>query len=181
MTDVAIDAGSPKAPWHLWPVGVLALLWNAAGAYTIMTAQAGRLAGVAPDEAADWALATRTDERRGVVEAVMQGAARNPPEAVRVALRLCASDPERGGDYGHYTIGALVDRGAFDSALKFGLEVGPNKYPFLLKSASFQWARNQPAAALAALETIPDPIMRGLASGEAHAGWAWADAKGHSE
>ena len=55
MTDVAIDAGSPKAPWHLWPVGVLALLWNAAGAYTIMTAQAGRLAGVAPDEAAYYA------------------------------------------------------------------------------------------------------------------------------
>ena len=52
MTDVAIDAGSPRVPWHLWAVGVLSLLWNAAGAYTIMTAQAGRLAGVAPDEAA---------------------------------------------------------------------------------------------------------------------------------
>ena len=55
MTDVAIDAGSPRVPWHLWAVGVLSLLWNAAGAYTIMTAQAGRLAGVAPDEAAYYA------------------------------------------------------------------------------------------------------------------------------
>lgn len=138
-------------------------------------------AEVAPEEAADWALASRTDERRSVVEAVMQGAARNPPAAVRAALRLCATDPERAGDYGHYTIDALADRGAFDSALAFGLEIGADKYPFLLKSALFQWGRNQPATALAALDTIADPIARGLARGEALAGWAWADAKGLSE
>lgn len=46
------DAGTP---WHLWVVGVLSLLWNAAGAYTIMTAQAGRLQGINPDEAAYYA------------------------------------------------------------------------------------------------------------------------------
>ena len=55
MSELAMGEARPKAPWHLWPVGVLALLWNAAGAYTIMTAQAGRLAGVAPDEAAYYA------------------------------------------------------------------------------------------------------------------------------
>jgi hypothetical protein len=44
-----------KTPWHLWVVGILALLWNASGAYTIMMAQAGRLADVGPEEAAYYA------------------------------------------------------------------------------------------------------------------------------
>ena len=32
-----------KAPWHVSVVAVVALLWNGAGAYTIIMAQAGRL------------------------------------------------------------------------------------------------------------------------------------------
>lgn len=42
-------------PWHLWVVGVLALLWNGAGSYTIMMAQAGKLADLTADEAAYYA------------------------------------------------------------------------------------------------------------------------------
>jgi hypothetical protein len=30
-----------KTPWHLWAVAILSLLWNAAGAWTIMQAQSG--------------------------------------------------------------------------------------------------------------------------------------------
>jgi sec-independent protein translocase protein TatC len=44
-----------KTPWHVWVVGILALLWNASGAYTIMMAQAGRLTNVSADEAAYYA------------------------------------------------------------------------------------------------------------------------------
>jgi hypothetical protein len=44
-----------KAPWHLGVVAVLALLWNSAGAYTIMMAQAGRLYDLEPGEAAYYA------------------------------------------------------------------------------------------------------------------------------
>jgi hypothetical protein len=44
-----------KTPWHLWAVGILALLWNGSGAYTIIMAQAGRLADVGPEEAAYYA------------------------------------------------------------------------------------------------------------------------------
>ena len=40
-----------KAPWHLWAVGVVALLWNAAGAATIWMAQAGTLPDLDPGEA----------------------------------------------------------------------------------------------------------------------------------
>lgn len=48
-------AGHAKAPWHLWAVGVLSLLWNASGTYTIMAAQAGLLPGISADEAAYYA------------------------------------------------------------------------------------------------------------------------------
>jgi hypothetical protein len=42
MTEIAMGADAPlKAPWHLWVVGVLALLWNVAGAWTVLAAQAG--------------------------------------------------------------------------------------------------------------------------------------------
>jgi hypothetical protein len=44
-----------KAPWHLWFIGILALLWNASGAYTILMAQAGKLTGLSLEEAAYYA------------------------------------------------------------------------------------------------------------------------------
>ena len=44
-----------QAPWHLWTVAVAALLWNGAGAYTIVMAQAGRLYDLEPGEAAYYA------------------------------------------------------------------------------------------------------------------------------
>jgi hypothetical protein len=44
-----------KTPWHLWLVGIVALLWNSAGAYTIMLAQAGKLPGLSDDEVAYYA------------------------------------------------------------------------------------------------------------------------------
>jgi hypothetical protein len=44
-----------RTPWHLWVVGALALLWNGSGAYTIMMAQAGKLADVSAEEAAYYA------------------------------------------------------------------------------------------------------------------------------
>lgn len=138
-------------------------------------------ASVEPIAAANHALAIRPEERRSAVEAVMQGAAANPPEAVKTALHLCQSDTEAAGDYGHYTIAALVDVGAFDEAVRFGNQVGTDKYPFLLKSAFFQWSRNQPQEALAAVDSIKDPLLKAQAYGEAISGWAWADGKSVAE
>jgi hypothetical protein len=45
---------SAKAPWHLWAIGVVALLWYAAGTVTIFMAQMGKLA-VTPGELAYYA------------------------------------------------------------------------------------------------------------------------------
>jgi hypothetical protein len=44
-----------KAPWHLWVVGIVSLLWNGSGAYTIIAAQLGKLPGISADEAAYYA------------------------------------------------------------------------------------------------------------------------------
>ncbi len=43
-----------KTPWHLWAAGVLTLLWNGSGAYTIMMAQSG-IANLSADEVAYYA------------------------------------------------------------------------------------------------------------------------------
>ena len=43
-------ARAKSAPWHLWVVGGLALVWNGLGALTIELAQLGALPGLAPDE-----------------------------------------------------------------------------------------------------------------------------------
>jgi hypothetical protein len=51
----SVSSSPRKAPWHLWVVGIVALLWNASGAYTIMMAQAGKLAGLSAEEAAYYA------------------------------------------------------------------------------------------------------------------------------
>jgi len=42
MSDVAIEQpATGKAPWHLWLVGILSLLWNASGAWVFVQAQTG--------------------------------------------------------------------------------------------------------------------------------------------
>jgi hypothetical protein len=55
MSDASLTLAKRKAPWHLWVVAVLTLLWNASGAYTILMARAGQLAGLSADEAAYYA------------------------------------------------------------------------------------------------------------------------------
>lgn len=43
-----------KAPWHLWVVGILSLLWDGSGAFTIVSAQHQAIV-LKPDEAAYYA------------------------------------------------------------------------------------------------------------------------------
>jgi hypothetical protein len=138
-------------------------------------------ATVAPDAAGDFALKVRVEDRRAAVAAVLQGTAGTPEETVRLALRLCEADPGPAGDYGHAAIAALVDVGAFAEAVKFGQQVGTETLPFLLKSAFFEWSRNQPGEALAACAEIEDPALRARARAEVTSGWAWADPIGLAE
>ena len=54
-TEPAIASAVRKTPWHIWAVGIVALLWNVSGAYTIMMAEAGKLADLDAGEAAYYA------------------------------------------------------------------------------------------------------------------------------
>jgi hypothetical protein len=55
MPGLAMEEARPKAPWHLWVVGVLSLLWNASGAWVIMSAQSGATMDMDPREIAYYA------------------------------------------------------------------------------------------------------------------------------
>jgi hypothetical protein len=55
MSTMSATAPIRRSPWHLWAVGILTLLWNGSGAYTIMMAQAGKLSDLEPGEAAYYA------------------------------------------------------------------------------------------------------------------------------
>ena len=55
MSDLAMGETSTKAPWHLWVVGVLAVLWNGSGAAVIMAAQYGAYPDLPADEVAYYA------------------------------------------------------------------------------------------------------------------------------
>lgn len=55
MSTISATAPIRRSPWHLWVVAILTLLWNGAGAYTIVMAQAGRLADVDANESAYYA------------------------------------------------------------------------------------------------------------------------------
>ncbi len=48
-------AESGKAPWHLWAVGILTLLWNGSGTYTFVMAQLGMLSGLSAEQVAYYA------------------------------------------------------------------------------------------------------------------------------
>ena len=50
-----ISVEHDNAPWHLWVVGILTLLWNGSGTYTFLMAQTGRLAGLDAEEEAYYA------------------------------------------------------------------------------------------------------------------------------
>jgi hypothetical protein len=55
MSALLMDDTRPKAPWHLWVVGILSVLWNGAGTATIMAAQFGAYPDLPADEAAYYA------------------------------------------------------------------------------------------------------------------------------
>jgi len=46
--------GETKAPWHLWVIGVLTLMWNAVGIFSYMMTELGKLAdlGMTPEQIA---------------------------------------------------------------------------------------------------------------------------------
>jgi hypothetical protein len=133
-------------------------------------------AAVAPDAAGEWALAQPTlGERMRCFDAVLAGAVENPAEAVRIALKACESDPEPARNYGHTLVNALIERaGDFKTAVEFAQKVtAVEGQSYLIDSAYFQWAQNEPERAFTEVAALADPeiqdaAMKGLIQGFAN-------------
>jgi len=120
-------------------------------------------ASVEPDAAADWAMQqTVLGERMKCVAAVLTGATAQPDAALHVGIRLCSTDPEPAGFYGHILVNALVERtGNFDAAMRFATSATMvDRQSFLLDSAFYQWAQHDPERAYAQLASLTDPAIR---------------------
>ncbi|MBN9507295.1 MAG: hypothetical protein J0I69_14880 [Altererythrobacter sp.] len=90
------SSGTAKAPWHLWVIGLLALLWYVSGTATIQLAQLGKLPGITPDEAAyyaakpAWAIMVTAVGTYGSVLATILLLLRRKASVVLFALALAA-------------------------------------------------------------------------------------------
>jgi hypothetical protein len=113
-----IASPEPKTPWHLWVVAILAILWNGSGAYTIMMAQAGRLADLTPDEAAyyaaqpTWFVVVTDIALVGAIAAAIALLFRSRQAVWLFAISLAAIFVTNAYDLAAGTSRALVSRGA---------------------------------------------------------------------
>ena len=113
-----LSALERKTPWHLRVVGALALLWNGAGAYTIMMAQAGKLADISAEEAAYyaaqpfWSAAAADIALVSAVAAAIALLLRSRTAAWLFAISLTVVLLTNAYDLAAGTSRTLVDRGA---------------------------------------------------------------------
>lgn len=138
-------------------------------------------AAVAPDAAGEWAMTQPVlGERMRCFEAVLAGAVENPAAAIRIALKACESDPEPARSYGHALVNALIERaGDFKTAVEFAQKASAVEgQSYLVDSAYFQWAQNEPERAFQEVAALTDPemqeaalkgIIQGCANSDAHA------------
>jgi hypothetical protein len=137
-------------------------------------------AALAPASAGEWVLRLRPEERRSAVEAVLEGAAAAPEEAIRLGARLCETDPMSATEYGQMTVAALGRSGNYVAAARFAASQGASQ-GVLLTTAYAQWAERDPDGALGMLRTINDPDLRRSAFEGLTNGWAGADPAGLAE
>ncbi len=132
-------------------------------------------AAVAPEQAADWALALPLSDLRPALVAVFSGAVEHPEAAAELGKKLCAQIPAEAGDYGRLLISALTESGAYETAAHFAQESETEHGPAWLNAAYYQWAMRQPESALKAFGAIADPVTRNHAFLGLTAGWAEAN------
>jgi hypothetical protein len=104
-------------------------------------------AGTEPAAALAWARGLTGELRLAALIAVLEGAAKQPALAVRLASELLIDQPELAADCGTAFVGALIRREAFGAALEFARS-GPNELrPAWLATLFGAWAEREPAFA----------------------------------
>ncbi len=109
--------------------------------------------------------------------AVLQGAAEDGANAVRVVQTLIAKNPGRALEYGNDLIAALNERGDFSRAADFAQRSSGETRDGWLLCAYSRWAEFDPEGAAAAAAQLQDPIARAAALNSVILGWAPTDPK----
>jgi hypothetical protein len=110
-------------------------------------------------DATAWAV-NQEDDPRADLRGALAGAMRQPALAIQLGREILAQNSPYAGLYGAALIDALGAAGQFQAALQFAA-AAPADYQEDWLSAGFRnWAAQQPAQALQALDTVTDPDLR---------------------
>lgn len=117
--------------------------------------------------------------------AVLDVAAQQPDDALRLARRFCAEDPAYAHEHGGSLISALARVKQYEAAVQFALTTetpgeseSRNQW---LQSAFRRWAEREPEAAVVASLRLPEEGMRFEALQAVVAGWVQLDPEGTTE
>jgi hypothetical protein len=121
-----------------------------------------------------WALNNETDPRADL-RAALTGAMRDPSTAIQLGQQLLADNSPYSGTYGDALIDALGAAGQFQAALQFAAAAPADRQEDWLSAGFRNWAQQQPAQALQALDAITDPDLRDSVFRAIAQGWSGAE------
>jgi hypothetical protein len=134
-----------------------------------------------PGAAAEWAQSETVMDQAQAINALLQGAVRDPNKAVSVTTALIQNDSSRKAEFGGDLISALTEVGQFDRAANFAVNSTANCREDLMLPAYSRWAEFQPQAAFESAMQITDAGLRDTALNAIIVGWSPTDPKGMVE
>ena len=131
-----------------------------------------------PFAAVEWAKTQTVMDQSQIIAALLQGAVRNPSEAIDVTTQLMKDNVGRASEFGCDLISALNEGGEFELAANFAVNGPPNFREDLILPAYSRWAEFQPGAAVASAMNITDSAVRDSALNAITVGWSPTDPQG---
>jgi hypothetical protein len=128
------------------------------------------------DAAANWSMALPADQQISALDAVFAGSAAHPGVATALGSRLCGEHPELMSELGHSLEAALTAAKQFRAAVDFASGSPAEDAGLWLSGAIYQWAADNPEAALRAVAGIRDAALQENAYRQALGSWADRDA-----
>ena len=137
-------------------------------------------ARVAPEDAANWALALPTaNARENALSAVFAGTvAANADAAMRLGQSLLQRFPDDAPNFGARLIDAFCASDNFEMATRFAVLGSPDMRAGWIANAYSKWAEFQPEAAGRAAAALESPELRNQALHGIVGGWAAVDPVG---
>jgi hypothetical protein len=131
-----------------------------------------------PEAAVVWTQSETAMDQGQAINALLQGAVRDPDKAINVTDTLIQNDSTRAGEFGGDLVSALTESGQFERAADFAASGPANRREDWILPAYSRWAEFQPQAAAASAMQIADPGLRATALNAVTIGWSPTDPKG---